>query len=121
MYRKAGINIFVACAMVLLFGSMYTFSSIINSSSFVKEMDFIFPVNENGETYGENIFDDVLPDLIAAIGDDGIEGYVKEIDLRGENFKTPEEALQHIPKTKIPLYEKDGKTILGEFTLNTSY
>ncbi|WMM26057.1 hypothetical protein RBU61_05110 [Tissierella sp. MB52-C2] len=114
-------NIFVVCVMVFLFGSMYTFSSIINPKGFMIEMDFIFPVNENGETYGENIFEDALPDLIAAIGDDGTEGYVREGDLRGENFKTPEEALQHIPKTKILLYEKDGKTILGEFTLNTSH
>lgn len=121
MHRKVRIDIFIVCIIFFLFAKTNTSSSTENLNNIEQEIEFIFPLNENGETYGENIYEDVLPDLIAAIGDDGTKGYVREADLSGENFKTPEEALQHIQKNRIPLYGKDGKTILGEFTLSVNY
>jgi hypothetical protein len=60
------------------------------------------------------------PDLISAVGVDGTHGYVLKKDLDGEQPKTLEEALA-IQKNRpasgrdIPLYDVDGKTIIGVF------
>lgn len=80
--------------------------------------------NESGLTYGSSMYATSLeeePDLIAAYGIDGTQGYVFKKDLNGEMPQTPKEAVEitiQNNKTEariIPLYEKDGKTIIGEF------
>jgi len=85
----------------------------------------VYPKNENGETYGTSLYartPEEEPDLIEAYGEGGIKGYVRKEDLRGgEMPKTPEEAIAIQNKRKaegprtIPLYDVDGKTVIGVF------
>ncbi|GBG07209.1 hypothetical protein PAT3040_01757 [Paenibacillus agaridevorans] len=87
-----------------------------------KSLDF-YPENENGQTYGSDAdatSPETRPDLIRAIGEDGIEGYVLKKDLDGELPKTPEEAIakqnSRSPGGRdIPLYDVDGETVIGVF------
>lgn len=84
-----------------------------------------YPVNEQGETYGHGPFPagrDLGPDLIKAEGENGVIGYVKSSDLDAP-VSSPEEALaymkslENVDYISIPLYETDGKTVIGEFRL----
>lgn len=94
----------------------------------------VYPINENGLTYGSLSnadFYGVEPDLIAAIGIDGTEGYVYKTDLAAGQPKNPEEAVEYMKLMKtryeemnmtgekyekiIPLYAIDGISIIGEF------
>lgn len=84
-----------------------------------------FPKNENGQTYGsaaDATSPYTEPDLIKAYGVDGTIGYVMKKDLDGEMPKTPEEALakqRNAPASRtIPLYDVDGKTVIGEFKIS---
>ena len=87
-----------------------------------------YDVNDNGETYGSALSDytiGVEPDLISAIGTNGIKGYVKSTDLT-PNYNSPEEAIEEQMVANgdtriIPLYDYNGTTILGEFELVTNY
>jgi len=80
-------------------------------------------INEDGQAYGEIYLDDFdnMPDLIQAAAEDGTEGYVYGTELFGKRPETPEEAvrLQEEKEARgpytIPLYESDGKTIIGEY------
>lgn len=95
-----------------------------------------YPVNQNGETYGSvetNVHPDLqdYPDLIAAIGEDGVVGYVRKTELDGEQPKNPEEASRYMERLDaareaakaagqeylryIPVYEEDGVTVIGRF------
>lgn len=95
-----------------------------------------YSVNEFGQTYGSAVYavsPETEPDLIAAVGTGGTEGYVYSKDLQEDMPSTPEEAvagtralrkLQAAAKSnepvivkKIPLYDIDGKTIIGEFEI----
>jgi len=95
-----------------------------------------YDVNENGLTYGSAVFavsPDTEPDLISAIGIDGTEGYVYSVDLQEDLPKTPEEAVIKTKALKenvqqvngsvivktIPLYDIDGKTVIGEFAITS--
>jgi hypothetical protein len=93
-----------------------------------------YPVNEQGQTYGPNIHTDDPyetfgePDLIAAIGENGVAGYIKATDQLGPQFSSPEEAIAYQEAIKaaggyrsIPLYEADGKTVIGEFRMYLNY
>ncbi len=79
-----------------------------------------YPVNENGQTYGPNYGDHSIedPDLIAAIGIDGTNGYVLASDLISTP-STPVEAIEQQKNRKSPifihLYDKDGRTVVGKF------
>ena len=56
-----------------------------------------FPKNVRGETYGTALMAEVvgeMPDLQAAIGTDGQEGYVRTSDLSHPKFETPQDALE---------------------------
>lgn len=86
-----------------------------------------FPVNKNGETYGSNREVTVAeqePDLILAKGVDGTTGYIKLKDLNKDQPNNPEEAVAYMEKMKnsapknIPLYDVDGKTVIGEFKID---
>lgn len=88
-----------------------------------------YPVNSNGKTYG-SVMDEQkaggLPDLILAVGVDGTEGYIKKSDLPPAP-KNPEEALKQKAQMEargpytIPLYDIDGKTVIGEFPMNDGF
>ncbi|WP_429842377.1 hypothetical protein [Brevibacillus sp. FIR094] len=87
-----------------------------------------YPINEQGQTYGSDpltIEPSQKPDLLKATGENGVEGYVKTSDLRPP-VSSPEEAIAFQKITEatgyrsIPLYETDGKTVIGEFRLHFS-
>ena len=96
-----------------------------NSDIQGKEIVPSFPTNETGQTYGSSLYctsPETEPDLVKALGVDGTEGYALNKDLNGEEPKTPEEALAIQAKLPpegrvIPLYAKDGKTVIGEFRI----
>lgn len=78
--------------------------------------------NESGQTYGAEW---LQPDLILVELKDGTTGYCYDEDLNGKKFSTPEEALawqeqcqREFPNGReIPVYERDGKTVIGYFKL----
>lgn len=87
----------------------------------------IYQTNASGETYGSLSNASAVgsePDLIKALGVDGKTiGYIRNTDLnRASDLpKTPQEALaiqakQSGPR-RIPLYDVDGKTIIGEYEI----
>lgn len=76
-------------------------------------------VNARGETYGvEN--DDGTPDLVGVSATNGRSGYVYARMLEPKNRPTsPAEAATMVPESRapIPVYESDGRTVVGEFAL----
>ena len=97
-----------------------------------------YQINENGQTYGGmnpySTDPQDEPDLIAAIGIDGTEGYVYRVDLDGNQPSNPEEAIEYMEEMEkayaeareageefsryIPLYASDGTTVIGEFGIS---
>lgn len=83
----------------------------------------IYSTNENGLTYGGDVYGlqmDLEPDLIEAYGVDGTLGYVYASDLDHQP-SSPQQAVEYqmnkfLDKT-IPLYDKSGEKIIGEFVL----
>ncbi|MGL5378381.1 hypothetical protein [Clostridium sp.] len=109
--------------------TIFVISSYEETKVEITKYNTTFNVNENGETYGTYLINDgetIEPDLIAAQGKDEIEGYVKKKDLYDEENQpnTPKEAVQYSLKKKmkgdrfIPLYDKDGVTIIGSYQVN---
>lgn len=104
---------------------------VINEIS--KTIDSIrgyFKTNANGETYGtyiesEDGSDIEEPDLIAVIGENNVEGYVKKSDFydRKYNPETLEEVKKYMklkekePYRVIPVYKEDGVTVIGELKI----
>ena len=86
-------------------------------------------VNMNGQTYGtagDKLYDEDIPDLIAVIGDHGIQGYVTKEDYMDDDGVTcPEEAVAYmeakargeIPDQVWTVYEADGITPVDTFTV----
>lgn len=78
-----------------------------------------YPTNENGETYGPDVWEstDPPPDLILVIADDGQEGYIRKTEV-DDGVTTLEEAANYNPGRRIVnVYLHDGTTIIGTFTL----
>jgi hypothetical protein len=78
--------------------------------------------NKFGESFGslsEASVDADAPDLISAVGGNGVQGYLRSSELLLPLPKSPEEALrwqESRPKTRVlKLYAVDGRTIVGEF------
>ena len=100
-------------------------------------MSPIYPINENGQTYGPLLADPYTPepDLIAAVGIDGTEGYIyNSIQNQHGGYpppQNPEEAIEYmrwLDERKeemkrngekyiliVPLYAEDGVTVIGEY------
>lgn len=81
--------------------------------------------NARGESYG-SMADARTPaeepDLILAISDAGEQGYVKKEALDGPIPRTPEEAAQLSSEPRvIPVYESDGTTQIGWFTIGENF
>jgi hypothetical protein len=112
-------------------------SAGILNRSLEKEAKYL--TNKNGLKYGsarDAISVETEPDLISAVGVDGVEGYVYAKDLREEMPKTPAEAVakteaikEKLAKAKpneaivirtIPLYDVDGTTIIGSFEIKNT-
>ena len=99
----------------------------------------VFPVNENGQTYGSDMGIESLedaPDLILIRASNGRTGYASKKDLSEvEGNMSAEEAaeiterqmgtfkkamekdpdVKIVPWHSIPVYESDGKTVIGEY------
>ncbi|QYE99523.1 hypothetical protein [Paraclostridium sordellii] len=127
------------CVMGLAVSVLVSGYGIITSSSaddngkISKTIDTIrgyFKTNDNGETYGTYIDKGdgewEEPDLMAVIGVNDVEGYVKKVDLYDEENQpnNPEEAIACMEEREkegprlIPVYEKDGKTVIGEYRID---
>lgn len=81
-------------------------------------------VNAQGETFGVSGSAEAgEPDLVAVEATNGKTGYAKASDLEGGPMPTsPEDALARQEANKegnvtIPVYESDGITVIGEFTI----
>ena len=79
-----------------------------------------YPVNSKGEAYGSAMLASVVgyePDLISAIGTDGVEGYLRLEDTIA-NIRTPEEAASYMETyyedNVLPLYNSEGE-VIGTF------
>ena len=84
-----------------------------------------YPVNERGETYGSAMLSDVVgcePELIDAVGTDGIRGYVRADDLDPHVY-TPEDAAAYMAafndNRELPLYDLSGN-VIGTFELQVA-
>lgn len=84
-----------------------------------------YPTNANGETYGSYLDRNTVgraPDLIAAVGANGAEGYLRLNDIAPE-LSTLEEIRQYQAQVDadptIPLYDLDGK-VIGSFVRGTT-
>lgn len=91
-------------------------------SAFADFLKMEYKINENGQTYGSELFApsrDYVPELILAIGDDGTEGYIKKEELYNVIDLSYEEVMAGVTvqDTFIPLYQSDGKTIIGNFII----
>ncbi|MCK8744073.1 protease, partial [Clostridioides difficile] len=68
------------------------------------------------------------PNLIYAQGENNVKGYVKKNDLYDEENQpqNPKEAVAYMQRLErsnikyksIPLYDKDGETIIGEYHID---
>lgn len=98
-------------------------SEIEYSQEILTLMTEDYAVNNNGETYGSSFSEFTegeAPDLISAIGVNGVKGYIKSSDL-APKFTTPEEAITYTQSRSfintIPVYDLDGITVLDDFEL----
>ncbi len=92
-------------------------------SHFVAEATF--PTNANGQTYGSALGAATPPDLVLASATNGEIGYVYFAQLNsasGGNIASPQQALAWDEQTHqaatIPVYESDGTTVIGEFSIS---
>jgi hypothetical protein len=98
------------------------------SAAFLAKAPTDWAVNENGDTYGV-ANDSGTPDLVAVITTEGHEGYAYADELAEadgtaavKEFDSPEDALRWQQERRgkifrVPVYESDGETVLGEFVI----
>ena len=123
--RSFVILLSVSTLIVLLSVSVFGDKSDSKDSDVAQKNQGVYQVNPSGQTYGKFVDPSVAPDLISAVGINGKNGYVLSSDLIGSDPATPEEAVKHqMEKEKgnqrIPLYDKDGKTVIGQFEITTT-
>lgn len=85
--------------------------------------------NKSNETYGSILSAktvDQIPDLISAVGVDGNDGYIKKEDVFAMP-SSPQEAVKmelerrELKEDKtIPLYDSEGKTVIGDYPIEYS-
>ena len=61
--------------------------------------------------------------MIAVVGVNNIEGYVRKSDLYDEknqpkNLDEAKAYMEKISSRIIPVYKKDGKTVIGKYKIN---
>lgn len=84
-----------------------------------------YEVNDRGETYGSLMYSDIIgyePDLITAVGDNGLSGYVRsnELNIKVKNPKEAMEYMKNLADSRtIPLYDIDGN-IIDSFTVKNT-
>ena len=75
-------------------------------------------MNDIGLTYGgtyPNV--DILPDLLSVTNEDGVSGYIYIKEIFNKMPNNPQEAAEigYEFTCTVPIYDVDGKTVLGEF------
>jgi hypothetical protein len=97
-------------------------------ATYVNQVTTAWGVNASGETFGVSN-QQGTPDLIAVAIDQGkTQGYVERRELNcasGADVKSPAEALtwdetSQNRNVSIPVYESDGVTIIGNFTVGSA-
>ncbi len=120
--------------------------ALLESGSFsvavegARALDFAWPVNENGQTYGSssdiaaylpdggstgNVGYTLLPDLVEMIGDHDVSGYVRKEDMydlsengpRARAFLAAAEAGADSFEYAVPVYAQDGTTVVDEIDM----
>jgi hypothetical protein len=94
---------------------------------YVNQVATSWGINASGETYGVSN-QQGTPDLVAVIADQGNTGYVKESELNcaaGGDVASPAEAqawdkVSQNLNVSIPVYESDGVTVVGTFTVGSA-
>ena len=155
LLNKKVIGVFIVAAFILGSTAILGFAMSTAQGSMDKEVVtrkipgsdgvegeeiLIFPVNENGQTFGSGGYGADNPDLVLAYGIDGTLGYVLRTDIDGtgplEKPNNPDEALAYMEELDklaaearargesyiytIPLYASDGRTVIGEFGVGNS-
>jgi len=89
-----------------------------------------FDVNESGQTFGDYGIGlrgdpEANPELIRVVGLDGVEGYAYTTEVFGVPATSLEEARSMTEETlkekKVPVYDQDGKTVIGVYIANAGY
>lgn len=96
---------------------------------------YYFPYNASGQTYGissvEGMRYEDIPDLIEVISNESITGYITKEDFNLGKASTPEEAIEIMEQRKrdiergidsrtVDVFDPDGKTVIGTFTISYS-
>lgn len=85
-----------------------------------------FPLNVNGQTYGSSLGVGLSaePDLILAVATNGRTGYISRKALwavDGTDVTSLSQASAYMSRSTlartIPVYEKDGTTVIGSFVI----
>ncbi len=133
-HRKAsGAAIVIAAVIVICLTMAFSASGINDVPArkvFTPTQDEIlkngYPVNKNGETFGPNV-KDILdsPDLVLAVNDEGVVGYVRLDEDDGSKVSSPEEAAAYMaagPHDQfINMYTEDGQTVIGKFFVGSNH
>lgn len=78
-----------------------------------------WPADSNGDGVISDSGAEQIPELISAVGDNGVSGYVRYSDLEGPQPANPEEAVKMSNQTRaIPVYAADGKTVIDQYTIS---
>lgn len=83
-----------------------------------------YDVNEADQTFGNlylaTVYEMIPPDLVAAEGISGQEGYIYYADLEATTPSSPEEAVRMAggASVRIPVYLADGVTKIDEFEVH---
>lgn len=103
--------------------SLASMNATVNTLKATLDENGNYPTNANGETYGSGLLAQIVgaePDLISAVGDNDVEGYVKAYDLN-PHVSNPDEAAAYMATLNenltIPLYDVNG-TVIGTYTMS---
>ena len=89
-------------------------SAILESLRASLNENNFYPVNRYGESYGSALLADIVgedPDLILAVGNNGLSGYVRADELKADYDVPPED------NVTISVYDLDG-LVIDTFVLN---
>jgi hypothetical protein len=79
-----------------------------------------WPEDTNGDGMISDTGDERIPELIKAVGDNGVSGYVRYEDSNGPQASDPAEAVAMSGKEYvIPVYAADGVTVIDWLTLSS--
>lgn len=128
-FISLALTVMITAGTIILFAATSAKAVTPAEIEVLKETELNNPdysVNEQGETYSDAPYGTGTiqeSDLVEAVGTNGVQGYVKSTDLE-PTFSSPEEAIAYQEANKdgrsIPLYESDGKTVIGEFMVKGS-